>query len=82
MFIERKAYNAILEWKKTAPTKYTLKISGSRQVGKTELIRHFCINEFLVTLEFNLMQKKIIIYKGNDKQIDYLSDEDFNIIKK
>ena len=42
--INRKAYNALLEWKSKMASRYALLVEGARRVGKTYLIKDFIQN--------------------------------------
>ena len=43
---KRKAYDEILEWKRTLAGKTALLVEGARRVGKTHLVKRFAENEY------------------------------------
>ena len=50
--LKRKAYEKLLEWKRSA-NKKSLMIKGARQVGKTYLVREFGKKEYSSFIEIN-----------------------------
>ena len=46
MYLERKAYEKLQNWKKTRCGKTALLIEGARRVGKTTLARTFAAREY------------------------------------
>ena len=53
--LRRKAYENLLEWKKTKQNE-TLLIKGARQIGKTFLVRQFGQNEYESFIEINFLK--------------------------
>ena len=53
--LRRKAYENLLEWKKTKQNE-TLLIKGARQIGKTFLVRQFGQNEYKSFIEINFLK--------------------------
>ncbi len=58
--MQRKIYQEILNWKNSNITK-PLMIIGSRQIGKTYIIKEFCKNEFENYIEINLQKSPQIV---------------------
>ena len=54
MYLKRKAYDALLEWKKK-PGHSTLEVSGARQVGKTYLVNRFADEQYGKKVYINLL---------------------------
>lgn len=46
MFLRRKAYDELLEWKNEYGNKYSCLLEGARRVGKSKLTEEFARNEF------------------------------------
>ena len=67
IFIRRKAYVKLIEWKNKGNCK-PLMIMGARQVGKSFIVRKFGENEYRNFFEINLFNRKDIVelYKGID----------------
>ena len=55
--LKRKAYEKLLEWKRSA-NKKSLMIKGARQVGKTYLVREFGKKEYSSFIEINFINQK------------------------
>ncbi len=55
MTLKRKAYQELLEWKRTHE-KECLMVKGARQVGKTYLIREFGKREYKKFVEINFIK--------------------------
>ena len=55
LMLRRKAYENLLEWKKTKVHE-TLLIKGARQIGKTFLVREFGKNEYKSFVEINFLK--------------------------
>ena len=55
--LKRKAYDKLLEWKRSEHKK-SLMIKGARQVGKTYLVREFGENEYGSFVEINFINQK------------------------
>ena len=46
MYIKRKAYNKLLDWKKLYSDKYAVLLEGARRVGKSTIAERFAKNEY------------------------------------
>ena len=69
MYMERKADFFLREWK-ADPNRKPLIIKGSRQVGKTETIRHFAKENYKSVIEINFVEEpksvcQILIFRTN-----------------
>ena len=64
--LNRKIYNALVEWKK-AKTKDCVLIKGARQVGKTFIVREFGSREYENYIELNFLMNPELknIFEGN-----------------
>ncbi len=58
--INRKAYNALLEWKSKMASRYALLVEGARRVGKTYLIKDFIQNEYDSSIYIDFSQKSAL----------------------
>ena len=56
MYMSRKADRFLSEWKQD-PDRKPLIIKGSRQVGKTETIRHFAAENYESVIEINFVEE-------------------------
>lgn len=56
MYMSRKADRFLTEWKQE-PDRKPLIIKGSRQVGKTETIRHFAAENYESVIEINFVEE-------------------------
>ena len=56
MYMKRKADTFLTEWKAN-PNRKPLIIRGSRQVGKTETIRHFAKDHYKSVIEINFVEE-------------------------
>lgn len=54
MYLKRKAYDALAEWKKR-PGHATLEVSGARQVGKTYIVNRFADEQYGKKIYINLL---------------------------
>lgn len=61
MVIKRKAYQKLLDWKKTSGGKTALLIDGARRTGKTFLAREFAKNEYKSFIEINFSVANSIV---------------------
>ena len=61
MYLKRKVDNFLCEWK-SDPHRKPLIIKGSRQVGKTESIKHFAAENYESIIEINFVRDEK--YKG------------------
>ena len=57
MELERKAYKQFENWKRTK-TKQALLVTGARQIGKTHLIRKFCVENWNSVAEINFYENR------------------------
>lgn len=62
MYLKRKVDNFLCEWK-SDPHRKPLIIKGSRQVGKTESIKHFAAENYESIIEINFVRDEK--YKGS-----------------
>ena len=46
MYFKRKAYNELLEWKKTYSDRYAVLLEGARRVGKSTIAEEFARHEY------------------------------------
>lgn len=58
--MKRKIYEELIKWKNT-DMKKPLMVIGTRQIGKTYIIREFCKNEFKQYIYINLLEHSEII---------------------
>ena len=61
MYLKRKVDDFLCEWK-SDPNRKPLVIKGSRQVGKTESIKHFAATNYESIIEINFVRDEK--YKG------------------
>lgn len=74
MILKRKAYNDLVDWKKSNEYKKTaLVVKGLRQVGKTTLVKQFCKNNYENIIYINFVESKNIkkVFDG-DLNVDIL----------
>ena len=59
MYLKRKAYDLMLDWKRRLADKFALLVEGARRVGKTHLIREFAAREYesFIYIDFSLKGK-------------------------
>ena len=55
--IKRKAYSALMEWKRTMASRYAILVEGARRVGKTYLIKDFVQREYESSIYIDFSQK-------------------------
>ena len=55
MYLKRKVDDFLCEWK-SDPNRKPLVIKGSRQVGKTESIKHFAATNYESIIEINFVR--------------------------
>lgn len=60
MFLKRKAYDELLQWKNEYGNKYSCLLEGARRVGKSSLAEEFAKNEFrsYITIDFSNLDKE------------------------
>ena len=61
MFLKRKIYNLLLEWKNDLPRKTAILIEGVRRIGKSETVKEFGKNEYksYILIDFSHSNKEI-----------------------
>ncbi len=62
MYFKRKAYDKLLEWKKSYSDKYAVMLEGARRVGKSTIAENFAKNEYksYVLIDFSKATKNIL----------------------
>ena len=61
MIFKRKAYDKLLEWKKTSQGKRALLIEGARRIGKSTLVEEFAKANYksYILIDFSIASKRI-----------------------
>ena len=73
--LKRKAYDNLLEWKKTSNGSTAILIDGARRVGKSFLAKQFGANEYesYISIDFSTVSKEIKdIFENNASNLDLL----------
>jgi len=75
IYLKRKIYSDLLNWKKKWAGKYALLIEGARRVGKSTIVEEFAKNEYKkhIIIDFNIAPdeiKNLFVHERGD--IDYL----------
>ena len=75
IYLKRKIYDKLLEWKRTSNGKTALLIEGARRVGKSTIVEEFAKNEYksYILIDFNNASndiKNLFINERND--LDYI----------
>ena len=60
MYLKRKVYEKLLEWRRESSL--TLEVSGARQVGKTYIINKFADNEFQKKIYINMLAESGTVF--------------------
>ena len=74
MFLRRKAYDELLEWKNTSQGTTFLMIEGARRVGKTSLVKEFGKNEYksCLILDFSVVSDDYLdLFRNELSDLDY-----------
>ena len=73
---KRKAYDEILEWKRTLAGKTALLVEGARRVGKTHLVKRFAENEYesYVFIDFSEKGSRTRAFKRAFEECDGTAD--------
>lgn len=73
---KRKAYDEILEWKRTLAGKTALLVEGARRVGKTHLVKRFAENEYEshVFIDFSEKGSRTRAFKRAFEECDGTAD--------
>lgn len=62
MYMQRKAYNKLLEWKNSYATHYAALLEGPRRVGKSTVVEHFASHEYrsYVLIDFSQVSREVL----------------------
>lgn len=68
MNLHRKAYDKLVEWKKTSQGASALLIEGARRVGKSYLVKRFAQNEYesYIYIDFSNVEKAVLSLFENE----------------
>ena len=82
IYLKRKIYNKLLEWKRNSNGKSALLIEGARRVGKSTIVEEFAKNEYksYILVDFNNVSKDILdLFINERKSVNFFFSK-FNII--
>ncbi len=75
MYLQRKAYSKLLDWKKDMKGATALRLDGARRVGKSTLVTEFAKNEYksYLYIDFSVAEKQVKeIFTQNARDLDLL----------
>ncbi len=75
MYLRRKAYSKLLDWKKDMKGATALRLDGARRVGKSTLVTEFAKNEYksYLYIDFSVAEKQVKeIFTQNARDLDLL----------
>lgn len=62
MYMQRKAYKKLLEWKNSYAARYAALLEGPRRVGKSTIVEHFAGHEYrsYVLIDFSQVSREVL----------------------
>lgn len=71
---ERKIYKKMLEWKENSNGRTALLIKGARRVGKSTIVKEFCMNEYenYMLIDFSVASKEVQSLFEDLSDLNYL----------